>query len=96
MSAVEDLELESIMSPKAFKALKRKLRIRANELKTLRAFYDKQARRIFKKFYVNNNRRWKTPGSRIEFRKLMTKRHKLHERIARIVPEAVEPEWDSP
>lgn len=96
MSELELIEVEKLLSKKDIKNLKRRARRRAQQLKTLRTFYDRLARKHFKK-YIENGRSWKgLEADKKLFRDLMSKRHKLHERIARLVPEKVEPEWDSP
>lgn len=96
MSSIEELEALGLIKGKELENLKRRAKRRAQQLKTLRAFYDKRARIYFKK-YIENGRSWKgIKSDREMFRMYMSKRHKLHESIARIVPEPVEPEWDSP
>lgn len=96
MSSLEELEKEGLLSKRQLKALKIRARARATQLKRLRTIQDKIARQVFQN-YINNGRSWKgIEDKRALFRKLMSNRHKLHERIARLVPEPVEPEWDSP
>lgn len=97
MSSIEELEKLGILKKgKLLTQLKRRARARAKELKTLRAFYDARARVVFRA-YIKNGRSWKgIENQRTIFRSYMTKRHKLHTQIAQLVPEKVEPEWDSP
>src|SRR6266705_1311565 len=95
MSALDEIKREGLMSKKDFKALEIRAKAKAKQIKLERKRIDLLARIIFKK-YIANGRSWKgLEKDRTLFRKQMTQRHKLHERIARLVDETVEPEWES-
>lgn len=96
MSALDELESEGLLTKKQIKEIKRKANLKARKLKLQRKIVDQLARNHFEK-YIANGRSWKgLERDRQQFRSYMKQRHALHERIARIVPEKVEPEWDSP
>ncbi len=107
MSSVDDLDREfrKTRNPelkRALLVLKRQAQRRASSLKHQRKIVDAQARVIFKQHYNPKGpkgKKWEGGNNGVyarQFRALMTKRHKLHERVARLVPEKIEPEWDSP
>ncbi len=96
MSSIQDLEAEGLLTKRQLKALKIRAKAKARLLKRQRNVVDALARKQFKLFQANG-RSWNgLKEERAKFRAQMTKRHKLHERIAKLVPEPVEPEWDSP
>lgn len=95
MSDIENLEESGVFTKAEAERFKKIARQRAAVLKRERTRTDKIARKAFQ-FYINNGRSWKGQEmARAVFRAAMVKRHKLHQRIARLVPEPVEPEWDS-
>ena len=96
MSAFEDFEIEGVFTKKQIVAAKKRARKIAGGLKKMRTINDQRARAIFQKHYIENGRKWDTKSAREAFRNLMANRHALHERIARLVPEQIEPEFDSP
>src|SRR5207248_1274443 len=104
MSAFEDLEraFKNARSPElkaALALLKVASKTKAYRLKAQRKAIDEQAREIFKAHYDPTrpkNERWDSKVAVTQFRAIMSKRHKLHEEIAKLVPEKIEPIWDSP
>ena len=96
MSEIELIEMEGLLSKRALRQLKKKAKVRAQYWKRKRRLVDSKAREVFK-VYLANGKSWKgKEQDRAKFRNLMSKRHSYHEHIARLVPEKVEPEWDSP
>ncbi len=104
MSTVE--ELDKLLGNKSDKKLKAAIRLlkqharsKAKELKLIRSVNDRQARILMVQYYkkgADGKRHWTSKEANAAFRRLMTTRHKLHERIAKLVPEKIEPEFDSP
>src|SRR3989442_6737772 len=92
MSAIEELKKEGLLTKKQLARLQKKGLEKARTLKLVRKFNDEQARRVFIAHYIKNGRKWDSKVTQKQFNHLMETRHRLHERIARLVPEKVEPD----
>ena len=102
MSSIQELNALGVLTPKMLKQLQARAKAKARELKLIRTVNDRQARILLKRYYDRTQKfketgdHWKNKAARTSFRNLMSTRHKLHQRISKLVPEKTDPEFDSP
>jgi len=97
MSSIQDLKDEKgLLSKEVLAYLKMRARKRASEIKALRRQLDTKARALMRASFNKKTRKWENKMDKKAFGKLMAKRKTYHERIAKLVPEKKDPEFDSP
>ena len=97
MSAIEDFRLEFAKSnPKLYRELVAAAKRKARYLKLQRRGKDRILRDFMRRHFDKKTRKWDSMKNTLYFRRQMAERHHLHQRIARLVPEKKDPEFDSP
>ena len=92
VTGIKELELPKNIERLVIQAHDRQVR----KLKLIRAFNDKQARKLLRNHYNKNGNKWTSPVHKKEFQKLMDSRWLVHQKLVKIQGEQKDPEFDSP
>ncbi len=96
MTSEAEKELAKFISPKYLKRVLADRRRYIRKLKAIRAFNDKQARKILITQYQKNGNKWKSDAAKEQFKRLMNSRWTIHQDLGKVQAEEKDPEFDSP
>ncbi len=92
VAGVKELKLPKNIERLVIQAHDRRVRT----LKLIRAFNDKQARKLLQNHYKKNGDKWTSPVHKKEFQKLMDARWDVHQKLGKLQDDDKNSEFDSP